>query len=180
MMRGFLDPDTSGLRAYDWCVSWITIGELTTGAALAKWDLRKWTDIADWLGRTRIVPSDLRVSYTWGQLAATAQQRGRRSPVNDMWMPAVAITHGMPLATREREGLRGLRGAPRARAVTDWASRRVRAFSASRSVDAVSHRTMRSTPAVARAAHRALTWGRALWTVSTRNARSAGLEPATS
>lgn len=100
MMRGSLDPDTSGLRAYDWCVSWITVGELTKGAALAKWDLRKWTDIADWLGRTLIVPSDLRVSYTWGQLAAAAQQRGRKSPVNDTWIAAAAIAHDMPLATR--------------------------------------------------------------------------------
>ena len=100
MMKGYLDPDASGLRAYDWCVSYITVGELAKGAAMAGWDLRKWTDIADWLGRVLILPSDLRVSYTWGQLAAAAQLRGRKRPVNDMWIAAVSLANDIPLATR--------------------------------------------------------------------------------
>jgi predicted nucleic acid-binding protein len=47
-----------------------------------------------------ILPIDLRVSYTWGQLASAAQRRGRPRPVNDMWIAAVSIAHGIPLATR--------------------------------------------------------------------------------
>ena len=100
MMKGYLNPDSSGLRAYDWCVSFITVGELAKGAALANWDLRKWTDIADWLGRVVILPNDLRTSYTWGQLAAETQRRGRKRPVNDMWIAAVALANDVPLATR--------------------------------------------------------------------------------
>ena len=54
----------------------------------------------DWLGHVVILPCDLRVSYTWGQLAAAAQLRGRKRPVNDMWIAAVSLANGIPLATR--------------------------------------------------------------------------------
>src|SRR4029453_13264079 len=50
LMRGSLDPARSGLRAYGWCVSYITVGELAKGAEMARWNLRRWTDLADWLG----------------------------------------------------------------------------------------------------------------------------------
>ena len=58
LMRGSLDPAASGLRAYDWCVSYITVGELAKGAEMARWNLRRWTDLADWLGHVVILPVD--------------------------------------------------------------------------------------------------------------------------
>jgi toxin FitB len=100
LMRGYLDPAEGGLNTHRWCVSFITIGELAKGAAMAGWDLRRWTELADWLGHVVILPCDLRVSYTWGQLAAAAQLRGRKRPVNDMWIAAVSLANGIPLATR--------------------------------------------------------------------------------
>jgi predicted nucleic acid-binding protein len=100
LMRGSLDPARSGLRAYDWCVSYITVGELAKGAEMARWNLRRWTDLADWLGHVVILPIDLRVSYVWGRLAGAAQRRGRPRPVNDMWIAAVALSNDIPVATR--------------------------------------------------------------------------------
>ena len=100
LMKGYLDPAASGLDAYDWCLSYITVGELAKGITMANWGLRRWTELSDWLGHVVILPIDLRVSYTWGQLASAAQRRGRPRPVNDMWIAAVSIAHGIPLATR--------------------------------------------------------------------------------
>jgi toxin FitB len=100
LMKGYLDPAGSGLDAYRWCLSYVTVGELAKGIAMARWGLRRWTDLADWLGHVVILPMDLRVSYTWGQLAAESQRRGRPRPVNDMWIAAVSLAHGVPLATR--------------------------------------------------------------------------------
>ena len=100
LMRGSLDPTRSGLRAYEWCVSYITVGELAKGAEMARWNLRRWTDLADWRGRVVILPIDLRVSYLWGRLAGAAQRRGRPRPVNDMWIAAVALSNDIPVATR--------------------------------------------------------------------------------
>jgi predicted nucleic acid-binding protein len=34
LMRKHLDPTASGLIAYEWCVSFITVGELAKGAAM--------------------------------------------------------------------------------------------------------------------------------------------------
>jgi predicted nucleic acid-binding protein len=95
-----LGPRGDSLLGRTWCVSFVTVGELAAGAAGAKWGLRKWTDLAEWLRDVVILPYDVQVSYTWGQLAAAARQRGRPRPVNDMWIAAVCLTHGLPLATR--------------------------------------------------------------------------------
>ena len=100
LMKGYLDPAASGLDAHSWCLSYITVGELAKGITMARWGLRRWTELADWLGHVVILPIDLRVSYTWGQLASGAQHRGRPRPVNDMWIAAVSLAHGIPLATR--------------------------------------------------------------------------------
>jgi predicted nucleic acid-binding protein len=100
LMRKHLDPTASGLTTYEWCVSFITVGELAKGAAMARWNLRRWNQLSEWLRHVVILPCDLRVAYTWGQLAGAAQQRGRPRPVNDMWIAAVSIANGIPLATR--------------------------------------------------------------------------------
>lgn len=95
-----LDPAAAGLYRHTWCVTFVTVGELVKGASMAGWDLRRRTVLTDWLGKVVILPYELRVSDTWGQLAAAAQLRHRPRPVNDMWIAAVAIAHGIPLATR--------------------------------------------------------------------------------
>jgi predicted nucleic acid-binding protein len=100
LMKGYLDPAASGLDQHGWCVSYVTVGELAKGIAMARWGLRRWTELADWLRHVVILTCDLRVSYTWGQLSAAAQMRGRPRPVNDMWIAAVSLANGLPLATR--------------------------------------------------------------------------------
>lgn len=113
LMRRHLDPVASGLSDYRWCVSSITVGELAKGAAMASWNLKRWNELSEWLSHAAVLPSDIRVGYAWGQLAAATQQRGRPRPVNDMWIAAVSIANNIPLATRnlrdyldfERHGL---------------------------------------------------------------------------
>lgn len=95
-----LDPAAADLYRHTWCVTFVTVGELVKGASMARWDLRQRTVLTDWLGQVVILPYDIRVSDTWGQLAAAAQLRHRPRPVNDMWIAAVSIAHGIPLATR--------------------------------------------------------------------------------
>lgn len=40
-----------------------------------------------------------KVSRTWGRTVAAAQRRGRVPPVNDSWIAAACLAHGLPLAT---------------------------------------------------------------------------------
>jgi predicted nucleic acid-binding protein len=45
------------------------------------------------------VPGGEAVAATLGRLSAAAVRRGRLRPVNDMWVAACCLTHGIPLAT---------------------------------------------------------------------------------
>jgi toxin FitB len=100
IMKGRLDPGDGILLDHTWCVSFVTVGEFAKGAAAAAWSLRRRTELVDWLRDVVILPYDPDVSWTWGELAGAAQRRGRPQPVNDMWVAAVGLTHGLPLATR--------------------------------------------------------------------------------
>lgn len=100
IMKGRLDPADSALIDHTWCVSFVTVAELAKGIVMAGWGLRQWNDLSDWLRELVILPYDLRVSYVWGQLAGQTQRQGRPRPVNDMWIAAVALANGVPLATR--------------------------------------------------------------------------------
>ncbi len=75
LMKGYLDPAASGLDAYTWCLPTSLWGEVAKGIAMARWGLGRWTELADWLGHVVFLPIDLRVSYTWGQVASAAGVR---------------------------------------------------------------------------------------------------------
>ena len=49
--------------------------------------------------RIAVLPGDKAVAATWGRLSAAAIRRRRPQPVNDMWVAACCLTHGIPLAT---------------------------------------------------------------------------------
>lgn len=100
IQKNRLDLASSGLLDRTWYVTFVTVGELAKGAAFAGWGLRKWTELAEWLRHVVILPYDVDVSYTWGQLAAAARQRGQPTPANDTWIAAVCLSYGLPLATR--------------------------------------------------------------------------------
>jgi toxin FitB len=100
VIKGRGDLFAPRLAGRTWCVSFVTVGELAKWAQLQGWGLRKWTALADWLGRVVVLPYTVDVTYKWGQLAAAAQKRGRPRPVNDMWVAACCIVEGAPLATR--------------------------------------------------------------------------------
>ena len=99
-MKGRIDPADGVLLDHTWCVSFVTVGELAKGATAANWGLRRWTRLTEWLRDVVILPYDVQVSWTWGQLAGEALRRGRPQPVNDMWVAAVSLANGLPLATR--------------------------------------------------------------------------------
>ena len=100
LMKSRISPADTGLDEFRWCVSFVSVGELAKGASGAGWGLRRWTDLAEWLRHVVVLGYDIGVSYTWGQLAASAHRRSRPRPINDMWIAAVCLTYGLPLATR--------------------------------------------------------------------------------
>ncbi|MBC8090903.1 MAG: type II toxin-antitoxin system VapC family toxin [Pseudonocardia sp.] len=98
--KGTLPPDMA--RAIDGsqhCVTFVTLGELSTWAHTHGWGVRKWTALADWLRQVVVLPYDGRVAYRWGQLTADARRRGRPRPANDTWVAACCLAVELPLAT---------------------------------------------------------------------------------
>lgn len=95
-----IDLAASGLYRRTWCVSFVTVAEMSKGVTMAKQGIRRWTELSDWLSKVVILPGDVRVANVWGQLAGAAQLRGRTRPVNDMWIASVCLANGLPLATR--------------------------------------------------------------------------------
>ncbi|GAA3630826.1 hypothetical protein GCM10022223_55870 [Kineosporia mesophila] len=80
-------------------LTFVTLAELTTWSRLRQWGGRSRQELADWLSGQVVLPGDEAVAVTWGHLSASAIQRGRPRPLNDMWNAACCLTHGLPLAT---------------------------------------------------------------------------------
>ena len=71
-IKGRLGSADARLLDRTWCVTFVTVGELVKGASMAQWDLRRRTEIADWLRSVVILPYDIRVSDTWGCVPQTS------------------------------------------------------------------------------------------------------------
>jgi predicted nucleic acid-binding protein len=92
--------------AGDLFLSAITVGELVRGARLLapgrrRTEIERW--IADDLVRafaTRILPFDREDAIVWGELMARRERAGRKLPIVDGQIAAMAIRHGLTVATR--------------------------------------------------------------------------------
>jgi predicted nucleic acid-binding protein len=77
----------------------VTIGELTQWVELRQWASHRRAELDGWLAGVVELGYEPRVARTWGRLSAAAIRRGRTRTVNDMWIAACCLTHGLPLAT---------------------------------------------------------------------------------
>ena len=86
-------------------VSVITIGELRVGVLaaddLAARALRLRT--LDRALRRVPLPVDERVADAWAQLRVRLRDAGRRMPVNDSWIAATALAHGLAVVTQDSD-----------------------------------------------------------------------------
>lgn len=80
-------------------VTFVTVGELTQWVELRQWGPQRRADLDAWLAGVVELGYAPQVARAWGRLSATAIQRGRTRPTNDLWIAACCITHGLPLAT---------------------------------------------------------------------------------
>lgn len=81
------------------CITFITQGELTKWAERRHWGTRRRQHIARWLDGMPVIHSTDDITRVWGELAASGERRGRPRPVNDCWIAACCLAHGLPLAT---------------------------------------------------------------------------------
>lgn len=99
---------------WDIHVSVVTLAEIMAGVLLASdvdIRVRRLTTLES-LDHVPSLPIDEDVASEWAVLRASAAERGRRINVNDMWIAATALRHGMPVVTQDSDffQLSGVRG----------------------------------------------------------------------
>ena len=83
-------------------LSVIVLGELYYGAEKSgkpKQNIERVTNLADSLA---VMPCDSTTAREYGRIKEALRAKGRPIPENDIWISAMAIQHGLTLATRDR------------------------------------------------------------------------------
>jgi hypothetical protein len=68
------------LERYEWCVTFVTLGELAKWGELHNWGIRRWTKLADWAGQTVVLRSTTQrptPGASWLPLHSVGAGRGR-------------------------------------------------------------------------------------------------------
>jgi predicted nucleic acid-binding protein len=89
----------------DIAVSVITIGELRLGVLMADTVEIRNRRLTTLQMASLIVPLEVddRVAAVWAGLVASLRELGRRLPLNDSWIAATAMAHGMPVVTQDAD-----------------------------------------------------------------------------
>lgn len=93
-------------------VSVVTVAELRLGVLAAPDDETRARRL-DTLSRADALeplPIDREVAGAWASLRVALRNAGRRMPLNDSWIAATAVAHGLPVVTQDDDydGVPGL------------------------------------------------------------------------
>jgi tRNA(fMet)-specific endonuclease VapC len=93
-------------------VSTVVLGELLAGFAAGQREPRNREELAQFLASPRVlvVPVDEGTADCYARVFALLRRKGRPIPVNDLWIAATALQHGLLLITYDEhfEAIEGL------------------------------------------------------------------------
>jgi predicted nucleic acid-binding protein len=98
--------DDEALAGLDFGVSVVTLGELRLGVVSARHDpesASRRLATYELARQFEPLPIDEHVSEAWALLVAKLRAEGRKAPVNDTWIAATALAHGLPVATQDAD-----------------------------------------------------------------------------
>jgi predicted nucleic acid-binding protein len=98
--------DDQAIADLDLGVSVVTLGELRLGVVSARNDPEAASRrLATYELARQFEPLsiDEAVSDAWALLVAKIRAAGRKAPVNDTWIAATALAHGLPVATQDSD-----------------------------------------------------------------------------
>lgn len=86
-------------------VSVVTVGELRAGALVARDTATRARRMATLHLAESLepLPIDDGVAGAWAALRVALREAGRRMPVNDSWVAATALAHGIAVATQDTD-----------------------------------------------------------------------------
>jgi tRNA(fMet)-specific endonuclease VapC len=82
-------------------LSTVVLGELLAGFAAGQREARNRQELAQFLASPRVVvvPVDETTASCYASVFALLRRKGRPIPVNDLWIAATALQHGLLLVT---------------------------------------------------------------------------------
>jgi predicted nucleic acid-binding protein len=97
--------DISQFGDFEWGVSAVTLGELRLGVLQAQNPEAASRRLSTYQLAQRFEPLavDEAVSEAWALLISKLRTAGHRAPINDSWIAATAITHGVPIVTQDSD-----------------------------------------------------------------------------
>lgn len=97
--------DASRFADFEWGVSAVTLGELRLGVLQAQNPEAASRRLSTYqlARRLEALTVDEAVSEAWALLISRLRAAGRRVPVNDSWIAATAIAHGVPIVTQDSD-----------------------------------------------------------------------------
>jgi predicted nucleic acid-binding protein len=97
--------DASRFAEFEWGVSVVTLGELRLGVLQARDPEVSARRLSTYQLAQRFEPLavDEAVSDAWALLVSRLRAEGRKAPINDSWIAATAIAHGVPIVTQDSD-----------------------------------------------------------------------------
>jgi predicted nucleic acid-binding protein len=97
--------DAIRFENFEWGVSAITLGELRLGVLQAKNPETASRRLSTYqlAQRFEALAVDEAVSEVWALLISRLRAARRRAPINDSWIAATAIAHGVPIVTQDSD-----------------------------------------------------------------------------
>jgi predicted nucleic acid-binding protein len=97
--------DVSRFGNFEWGVSAITLGELRLGVLQAQNPGAASRRLSTYqlAQRFEALTVDEAVSVVWALLISRLRAAGRKAPINDSWIAATAIAHGVPIVTQDSD-----------------------------------------------------------------------------
>ncbi|BBZ49535.1 ribonuclease VapC [Mycobacterium heidelbergense] len=94
--------DDDRFTEYEWGVSVITLGELRLGVLQASGPDTAARRLSTYQLAQRFEPLsiDETVSEAWALLVSKLRAANLRAPINDSWIAATAVAHGIPIVTQ--------------------------------------------------------------------------------
>ena len=97
--------DASRFEDSEWGVSAVTLGELRLGVLQAENPEAASRRLSTYqlAQQFEALTVDEAVSEAWALLISRLRAAGRRAPINDSWIAATAIAHGVPIVTQDSD-----------------------------------------------------------------------------
>jgi predicted nucleic acid-binding protein len=97
--------DAARFADFEWAVSAVTLGELRLGVLQARSPDAASQRLSAYQLAQRFEPLtiDETVSEAWALLVSRVRAAGGKIPINDSWIAATAIAHGVPIVTQDAD-----------------------------------------------------------------------------